>query len=155
MDKRSDPAFTYSRSELFFTFPTSGSSTVGYFTGADRFETVVGVRVYALEEILEYPILPTSDLPPGTQSLAPCPIALMARTRLTLCDVNKDPIIEEIPCTRCCNAHIANVTFAASGTRNLGPLVPLKIKPLRVNLSACRINQDTSGQAVLVELFYL
>lgn len=154
MDKRSDPAFTYSRSELFFTFPDASGSTVGYFTGADRFETVVGVRVYALEEINEYPILATGDLTPGTQSLAPCDVALMARARLTLCDVNKDPIIEEIPCTRCCNAHITNVTQAASGNK-LGPLVPLKIKPLRVNLSACRINQDTSGQAVLVELFYL
>ena len=155
MDKRSDPAFTYSRSELFFTFPNANGSTVGYFTDADRVETVVGVRVYTLAEINEYPILATGDMTPGTNSLAPCDLLLMARTRLTLCDLNKDPVIEGMPCTRLCTLHITDQTFNASGTKNLGPLVPLKIKPLRVNLSACRIDQDTSGQAVLVELFYL
>lgn len=158
MDKRSDPAFSYSRSELFFVVPNNGAM-FAYLTNVDRVETVVGIRVHSFELIQSYPA-PDAPIPIPNGYAAPAQDSLVARTRLTLCDENKIPRVEDMPCARLSSTHIGNTSRNNGGAdleKDAGPLVPLKLHPVRINLGASKIIQRNpgDGQAILVELFYL
>lgn len=147
MDRRGSFDFNYRRSELFTVVPVGGNPR-SFLTAPERYETVVGIRTYAKSELEAYPY--------GKLIIPLTAEAIAKNALLTLCDENKRPFIENVPALRFCNAHIRTQSAAAGLTPTAGPMVPVKILPMRVSLAACYASYLSGAKpSFVVELFYL